>query len=81
MRGGFGRLCRLDHDGAVNDNRLDISRRSWDGTFSDGDIEDVGDDVSHDLSVVKSLVNRGGDGQSSAEGGKSSRGTHVGNFA
>ena len=71
MRGELGGLGRVDHDGAVNDNRLDLSRRSWDGTFGDGDIDDVGDDVSHDLSVVESLVNRGGDGQSSAEGGKS----------
>lgn len=71
MRGGLGRMGRVDHDGAVNDNRLDISRRSWDGTFSDGDIDDVGDNVSHGLSLMESLVNRGGDGQSSAEGGKS----------
>jgi hypothetical protein len=64
-------MGRVDHDGAVNDNRLDIGRRSWNGTFSNGDIDDVGDNVSHDLAVVESLVNRGGDGQSSAEGGKS----------
>jgi len=70
VRGELGGLGRVDHDGAVNDNRLDLSRRSWDGTFGDGDIDDVGDDVSHDLSVMESLVDRGGDGQSSAQGSK-----------
>ena len=70
MRGGRGGVGWLDYDSAVNDNRLDSGRRSWDGTFSDGDIDDVGDDVSHDLSVMESLVDRGGDGQSSAQGSK-----------
>ncbi len=71
MRGGLGGLGWMDYDGTVDDNRLDNGSRSGDGTFSDGDIEDVGDDVSHDLAVVESLVNRGCDGQSSAEGSQS----------
>jgi hypothetical protein len=63
----LGGLDRLDSDRGVEDNSLD-RRGTWDGTLGDGDRDDVGDDISHDLSGVESLVDRRGDGQSSAEG-------------
>jgi hypothetical protein len=57
----------LDNDRTVEDDSLE-SRQNWDGTLGDGDIDDVGDDISNVLSAVESLVDRRGDSQSSAEG-------------
>jgi hypothetical protein len=75
--GGCGSLDRLNDNSAVDDYSLDILRRSWNGTLGDGDINNVGDDVSNDCSGVECLVDGRGDSQGSAQGCENGGGTHL----
>ncbi len=72
----MGSLDGLDNNRAGDDHSLD-RRWSREQTLGDGGIDDLGDDISYDLSGIECVMDRGGSDQSSAEGCEDGGGTHL----
>ena len=75
----MGSLDGLDNNRAGDNDSLD-RRGCREQTLSDGGIDDLGDNISHDLSGMECMacvVDRGGGDQSSAEGCENGGGTHL----